>query len=189
MTTLSGPLFVVAGVLIVAGVVKVISPAATATALRQIGWPSSPTVVRALAAVELVAAIAAIAGGSAVAWAAVAVLYAGFTGFVLWALGGNGALSSCGCFGREDTPPTAGHAAFNAAAAALAGLAVLDPVGLGNLDLGAAETALFAAMVAIGVALAVLALTRLPRLLALVHGTAPAPVRVFGSEGTALPGP
>ena len=177
-----------AGVLIVAGAVKAVSPAATATALRQIGWPSSPVVVRALATVELVAAIGAIAVGSALTWATVAILYAGFSGFVLWALGSNAALSSCGCFGREDTPPTAGHAAFNAAAAALATLATLDPVRLGDLDLTNSEAVLFTTLVGIGVALAVLALTALPRLLALVHGTAVAPVKVFGSEGSVRPG-
>lgn len=184
MTTLSGPLYVAVGVLMVAGLVKAVSPSATATALRQIGWPSSPVVVRGLAIVELAAAVTAVLTGSPLAWAAVAALYAGFAGFVLWSLGGDSALSSCGCFGREDTPPTAGHAAFNAAAAALAGLAVFEPVRIGDLALSDIETVLFSGVIAIGVALSVLALTALPRLHALVDGTAAMPVKVFGSESS-----
>ena len=46
--------------------------------------------------------------------------YAGFAVFILVALRRGWALSSCGCFGRPDTPPTPAHAVLNAGAAASA---------------------------------------------------------------------
>ncbi len=49
--------------------------------------------------------------------ALVAAAYAGFAVFVLVALRRGWALSSCGCFGRPDTPPTPAHAVLNAGAA------------------------------------------------------------------------
>ena len=52
--------------------------------------------------------------------------YAGFTAFVVLALTRGGVLSSCGCFGKADTPPTRAHAVVTGAAALVA-LAVAWP--------------------------------------------------------------
>ena len=49
--------------------------------------------------------------------ALVAFAYAGFAVFVLVALRRGWALTSCGCFGRPDTPPTLTHVVLNAGAA------------------------------------------------------------------------
>ena len=172
VTPLSGPLYVVAGVLVVAGATKVMTPAVTATALRRMRIPAPRLAARTLGGAELVIALVAIATGSPGAWGAVAGLYGAFTVFMIWALQDGGRIGSCGCFGQEDTPPTPGHAAFNAAATALAALAVSDPVRPGDLELSSAETAAFVILVATGIGLSVLAMTALPRLLAITSGEA-----------------
>jgi hypothetical protein len=55
----------------------------------------------------------------------VALSYLGFAAFVGLALRRGSPVSSCGCFGRADSPPTVSHAALNLAAAATAGWAAL----------------------------------------------------------------
>lgn len=131
---------------------------------------------RCLGVGEVTLTIAAIITGAPILWAGVAAAYAAFTIFILWALRDGGIVGSCGCFGREDTPPTPGHAAFNAAAAAIAGLAIADPVALSNFDGSAFTAALLVSLVSMGIVVAIAALTELPRTLALARGTAkPAP--------------
>jgi hypothetical protein len=188
VSALAGPLYVVTGVLLVAGLAKITTPSPTATALRILRIPAPLVAARLLGAAEVVLAVAAVAFGAPVLWALVAAAYAGFTVFVLWALQADEAVGSCGCFGQEDTPPTPGHAAFNAAGAALAALAIADPVRLGDFDGSAVEGVLLAALTVAGVALSVLAMTRLPRLLALVHGTAAPVVPTFGITDSASKG-
>jgi hypothetical protein len=50
----------------------------------------------------------------------VALAYGLFAVFVVVALKRGWALTSCGCFGRPDNPPTVAHAVLNAGAAAIA---------------------------------------------------------------------
>ena len=67
----------------------------------------------------------AVAVGGPVAWALVATSYLAFTAFVLAALRHGTMVGSCGCFGREDTPPHASHVVLNLALAGVAvGLAI-----------------------------------------------------------------
>lgn len=183
MNALAGPLYVVTGVLLVAGIAKIVRPSATATALRELHIPAPLRSAQLLGVAELVLAITAVATGHPLLWAGVAVSYSAFTVFILWALRGNGAIGSCGCFGREDTPPTPGHAAFNAAAATLAALAVADPLKISQFDGSNLQALLLIMLVSLGVLLVVAALTTLPRLLALANGTAPPVVPTFSTSG------
>lgn len=183
MNALSGPLYIVTGVLLVAGVAKLARPSATATALRSIGVPSPMLSTRVLGTIEIALTIAAIATGAAVLWAGVALAYTGFTVFILWALRDGEVLGSCGCFGREDTPPTPGHAGFNAAAAAIAALAISEPSRLSDFDGTLFEGILLTTFVVLGVALAVAMLTELPRTLALARGTAAPAAATFSIKG------
>lgn len=183
MNALSGPLYIVTGVLLVAGAAKLAQPSATATALRAIRVPSPMLSTRVLGAAELALTIAAIATGAPLLWAGIALAYAGFTVFILWALRDGGIVGSCGCFGREDTPPTPGHAGFNAAAAAIAALAVSEPSRLSDFDGSVFEGILFTAFVILGIALAVAMLTELPRTLALARGTATPAAPTFSIKG------
>jgi uncharacterized membrane protein YphA (DoxX/SURF4 family) len=184
VSALAGPLYVVTAVLVVAGGAKLLSPTATATTLRTIGVPKPNAATRLMGLAEIAVGIGAIVTGSALLWAAVALAYASFAAFILWALQADADIGSCGCFGHEDTPPTPGHAAFNAAAAAIAALAAADPVRIGDFDGSLAEGILFAALVATGTALSVLALTTLPRVIALARGTAAPQTPTFAVRAT-----
>ena len=184
VTALAAPLYIVTGVLILAGCAKVLTPSPTATALRELKIPRPLLAARAMGVGEIVVGIAAIGTGHAILWAVVAVMYAGFAIFILWALNGNGAIGSCGCFGHEDTPPTPGHAAFNAAAATIAGLSAVDPVSLSDYDGSAFEAAIALLLVVAGVVLSIAALTSLPRILSLARGTAAPYVPTFSLENS-----
>lgn len=151
-----------------AGAVKLRRPAGTSQALRTQGLPSTPGLVRSLGAAEVGLAVAALAQVPYAA-AVLAGAYAAFTGFVLLALLRDRPLSSCGCFGAPDLPPTAAHLAVTASAAlggavvALAGDASGLPA-LARADAGAAVAAVGGA--ALVCWLAYLVLTALPRLAA-----------------------
>lgn len=110
--------FATAALLVVSGIQKLGNPAPTAGALKSGGFPDRHSLVIGLALVEV-----AVGGGSLVvgdelfAWAQ-ATLYAVFGGFVVLALGRKIPIASCGCFGRQDTPPTLIHLGVNTLAAA-----------------------------------------------------------------------
>jgi len=84
-------------------------------------------------------------------------------------------LKSCGCFGKEDTPPTTGHLVLNVAAAVVAGIVALGPGGRGwssvHLETNAVVVGLFTVLTASVAAFAYLALTALPRLTTDAGGT------------------
>lgn len=189
MSSLAAPLYVVTGVLAVAGFAKLRTPSPTATALRALRVPRPLVAARVLGAVEVAIAVAAVVTASAVLWFAVAAAYAGFTAFILWALSGNEGVASCGCFGHDDTPPTPGHMVFNAVATTLAAFAVADPVALGDFDGTAIEAIVGIVLVGIGIALSVGALAHLPRTLALAHGTAAPSVATFSLSPQGSPSP
>lgn len=168
-----GPLWIAAGVLAVSGVAKLNDPAGTAPVLQLFRIPMPHLAARVLGAAELLLAIAAVLIGHPLLWGGVAAAYTIFCIVVLVLLRRPDA-ASCGCFGREDTPPTIGHLLFNAIAATLAGLAATDPVQPTALGWSTAEWFAAITLVVAGSALCVLAMTRLPRLRAIVAGTAPA---------------
>lgn len=97
------------------GLTKLVDTAPTAGALEQAGLPHSNTAVRALGAFEVVAGLVGLLTGGF--WLVPAILlYGGFTVFVWLAWQRHIPLQSCGCFGREDTPPTSIHFVYNALA-------------------------------------------------------------------------
>lgn len=170
------------GVLILAGLAKVRRPSATAGALRELSIPSPLLAARILGVGEVVIGIAAIASGARLLWAAVAGSYLAFTLFALWALADASRIGSCGCFGSEDTPITPGHAAFNAAAATVAVLAIVDPIVLSELQLSAGETVIAIALIGAGIALSIAGLTILPRTMRTARGETAPTVREFSLD-------
>ena len=169
MTPAAGPFAIAAALLVAGGLLKTARPADTATALRQSGLPATPGLVRAGGLVEAGLGVAALVRGDRVTAVLVAVSYAAFAGFVALALRRGTPLASCGCFGKEDSPPTRLHVALTAAAAVA--VAVQPGVGLAAVvraqPLGGVP---FLLLLCCGVAFAYLALTSVPRLLVLVHG-------------------
>ena len=185
VNVLTGPLMVVLGVLVVAGGAKLRSPSPTAAALEVLRFPKPLLAARLMGFVEVVLGIGAALTGEPALYGLVALSYGGFAAFILWALNGNEADISCGCFGHEDTPPTAGHAAFNAAAATIAALAIFNPVSLADFDGTVAEGVLAVIVTITAVVLCIAALTVIPRNLALVRGTAAPTSPTFALRSTA----
>jgi hypothetical protein len=120
---IAGVLGAAALLLVVAGAAKVADPTRTAGALRALGWPSSPGLVRAGAAAELLLGAAALVVGGPALALLVAASYLGFALFVMAALRSGTPVGTCGCFARADTPPTTAHVVLNAVLAAGAVLA------------------------------------------------------------------
>ena len=126
---LSGPFLAISALLVVAGSMKVYRPKFTVGALRAARLPAGPSLVRGLGLGELVVGIGAIVNGSPLWATAVAVFYIGFAGFVIHALRSGIPISSCGCFGSPDTPPSVGHVVLNSAATAVALAVAVAPIG------------------------------------------------------------
>lgn len=128
MEALAGPFFMFALLLVVSGVPKLRDPAATTRALHAIGLPPNLNLGRAVGVVEIATGSAAIVFGGTIAAAALGLLYAGFAGFILVGLRSS-QVSSCGCFGTDDTPPSALHLLIDIAAAATGLTLALHPIG------------------------------------------------------------
>jgi hypothetical protein len=129
MSVLAGPFAVASILLVVGGATKARRPHDTARAIRALRLPSPPVFVRLLAVGEMgIGAGALLAGGRAAALL-VAASYLGFSGFVVLAMLRGGVLSSCGCFGSTDTPPTIVHLLVTLGLAAASVATVADPVG------------------------------------------------------------
>jgi hypothetical protein len=116
---LIGLYLIATGLLVVAGVAKAIRPDDTARALNALvsAWARPAMTQRRMrmairggAVMEAALGVVAIAFPRQVTAGLVATSYALFAGVVLYARSRGGALSSCGCFGRADTPATALHA-------------------------------------------------------------------------------
>ncbi len=170
MAALAGPFLVAAALLGAGGASKVVRPTTTARALGTMGLPSSTALVRLGAGAELAVAAGALAVGGRLFAGLLAASYLAFTAFVLAALRRGVPLSSCGCFGVADTPPTPVHVGMNVAAAAVAGAVALGWAHGGGLsDITTMEGSLllrvvFVVLTAASAWLAYVALTELPKL-------------------------
>jgi len=129
MPALTGPALTAALLLVFAGAAKAVEPAMTVGALRALRLPVSRTGVRAGAAAELVVGLLAAGVGWAWVWWLVAASYLAFAAFVIAALRAGTMVGSCGCFGREDTPPHPVHVVVDVALAATAAAAAVLGIG------------------------------------------------------------
>ncbi len=152
--------------LALAGAAKAWRPLPTTRALRSVGLPGGVTAVRTLGVAEAILAVAAIVTSGPIAPALVALSYATFAGFVFFARRRGGSISSCGCFGTPDSPPTVAHIVVNAAAALIAAAGALWPARspLAELVHSPAAGVPLLLLVAVSTALAYLALAEWPRL-------------------------
>lgn len=171
---MEGWFFVVAAVLAGAGFAKVRDPAPTQGALAAASLPSSRLTVMSLGGIEILAGGYGLLVGGRVAGWMIATIYLGFAGFVVFALARDVPLQSCGCFGREDTPPSMFHVTVNVAAAS--GSAAYALGSARSLPSVLADQPLrgipYVAFMAIGVYALYLILTELPRLGAVAGGRA-----------------
>lgn len=123
--TASAAAVIALGLLGFAGVAKVVDPDPTTGAINAAGVATGNLVSRVLGAIEVCAALAGLIVGS-VAAAPAAILYLGFTVFTFLAVRRAIPVQSCGCFGREDTPPSRIHVVYNLCATASLVWLVLD---------------------------------------------------------------
>lgn len=166
MTPAAGPFAVAAALLVLAGAPKIARPRDTVNALHAVGIPAPVVSVRVAAFAEVAIGADALVNGNRPSGVFVALAYALFTAFVLLAFRRGAPLTSCGCFGRPDTPPTWIHVAVNAAAIAAAAAVAADP-GAGLPDAFRRQPyggVPYGLLVVCGTALAYLALSTLPRL-------------------------
>jgi len=164
---LAAPFFIASALLTLAGGAKLARPESTIGALKSIGLPGTRLIAQMLGLVEVgIGSIALIVGGL-IPSIAVALSYAGFAGFIVMALRKGGAVSSCGCFGTEDNPPTVGHLVLNVAAAVVGVGAAIG--GLGGIpDVISDQPAFgipFIGFITLGTWLSYLALSILPTLI------------------------
>jgi hypothetical protein len=166
---LIAPALVAAALLSLAGAQKLVDPTMTVGALRALRLPASPLVVRVGSAAELVLGAAAITIGGAVVWSLVALSYLAFAGFVLAALRSGTMIGSCGCFGRDETPPHPLHLALDVGLAAVAGaMALTTPTApIEALADHPADAVAVVASAAVALYLLYAAFVELPRTLSL----------------------
>ncbi|MGI9022140.1 MAG: MauE/DoxX family redox-associated membrane protein [Acidimicrobiales bacterium] len=170
MGALAGP-FVAAAVLLgLGGALELRRPAATVGAMRAMHLPSSPLAVRLGGGAVLAVSVVAVVWPTRWVAAAVGGAYLLLSGFVLAALLRRVPIGSCGCFGRDDTPATAGHLLVNVAAAAVAATVAMGPGPRGwasaDLDPHPVAVVVFGLLTVSSALFAYMGLTLVPRLAA-----------------------
>lgn len=140
--------------LVVTGVAKIGRPRDVARAITAMGVPVPWWAGFVIGAVEVAIGIGALAHPAGL-WAQ-GIIYLAFAAWVAAALRLDAPLASCGCLGRDDTPPSGGHLALNILAAVLSLAAVTSgPIVLIS-GLGAVAQAL---VVVVGLYLSYIVLT------------------------------
>ncbi len=124
----SGPVTAVMVLLLFAGAQKIVDPSSTAGALRVARLPSSHPIVRFVGAAEVLVVVSFLVWGGPLPALAGAAFYGGFAWFVINALVRRLPISSCGCLGATETPPTMIHVVMNLGAVALLVTAVIIPI-------------------------------------------------------------
>jgi hypothetical protein len=171
MTIAAGPFVLGATLLVIGGVLKAWRPVDTANALRGVGLPGGSWLVRVGGAFEVAVGAVALAVGDRLVAALVAASYAGFAAFVGAALARDAPISSCACFGRADTPPSRAHVVVNVVLAVAATVVAVDPpASLREVVAGQPLAGIpFVLLVIAGVVAVFLALSTLPRTLAMAQ--------------------
>jgi len=172
MTVFAGPFFLATCLLGIAGFAKALQPTSTAGALAAMRVPHRRWMIRMGGFAEALLACAALATGDPMLAIFVALSYVAFAVFVILALRAGAPLSSCGCLGRIDTPPHLVHVVLDLLAASAAVVfAVQGAVSIFDVFADQPGSGVpFAAILVVGVAAAVLAMSALPRTLAAARG-------------------
>ena len=112
--------FLAAGLLVLAGGVKLVRPASTAQALIDAGVPGTLLLARALGAAEIGAGVWALVAPAAGGALALGAMYLGFAGFLGYVLVVRPDAGSCGCAGPTPVPPSRLHLVLNVVVGAVA---------------------------------------------------------------------
>ena len=111
--------------LILTGVAKIRSPGEVRRALTALGFPSIPLVGGVVGVVEVVVGSTTLFWGPSLV--AQGLLFVVLGIWVLVALRREVPIASCGCLGKDDTPPTVAHIVLNAIAASVSLVAAGGP--------------------------------------------------------------
>jgi Methylamine utilisation protein MauE len=179
VSVLAGPFAIASVLLAVGGALKALRPIDTANALVTVGvrFPRvlpARLAVRAGGLVEALIGVAALLVGGPALCALVAASYLAFAGFVVVALRSGAPVSSCGCFGKVDTPPSAVHVVLDLAFAGVA-VAAAFTGGVALPDVLADQPLLgipFVMLLVIGCSLTFLAFSALPKTMAALREVA-----------------
>jgi hypothetical protein len=106
---LAPPFFVAAGLLVLAGAVKLVAPEATAQAMLDAGLPGSRSVARGVGLAEIAAGLWAYVSPATGGAIACGVLYLAFAAFLSYVLLAHPDAGSCGCAGPTPVPPSRLH--------------------------------------------------------------------------------
>jgi hypothetical protein len=157
--------FLVAGLLVAAGVVKQLQPRGTAQALLDAGLPGSTAIARGVGVIEITVGVWALAAPAAGGAVALGVLYLAFAGFLGYVLRAHPDAGSCGCAGPTPVPPSRLHLWLNVVAG-LAGLAYAATTGTVDVSTWLASLGWVAVPALLGLVLggwlAVVAVTQAP---------------------------
>ncbi|HSO50378.1 MAG TPA: MauE/DoxX family redox-associated membrane protein [Acidimicrobiia bacterium] len=146
------------------GLAKLLDPDPTRGAMAAARLPSSRWIARGLGALEIAAAVVGLV--LAGVWLApAATLYAGFFLFTLVAVQQRLPIQSCGCFGRDDTPPTVLHVAFNLVSAGALTYSAVMGLPAVPWDAPPLDVLVYLSFALLGAYLAYLLLAQLPRTL------------------------
>lgn len=144
MSALDALTWVVAAVLLAAGVSKLLDPGPAARAIGSL-VPTAHTgtgAARALGAIEAAIGLAVLAIGGRASAALLAAAYLGVTATSIAAV--RRGLPSCGCFGERSARPTWSHVAINVGSLMIAVAGVVHPpVGVGDGLRGGSAIAAF----------------------------------------------
>jgi hypothetical protein len=119
--------FVAAGLLAWSGVTKVLRPDAASAALTAARLPGGRSVGRTLGLFEAGLGLWCLAAPAPAGAALLATAYLAFAGFVVLLLRSRTPVSSCGCLGGEEAPPSVGHVAVDLTMAAFGFAAAVAP--------------------------------------------------------------
>ena len=155
--------------LLLAGATKIARPPTTADLLHtlrvpRLGFPSAEAQAVALGVLEIMVGTAALAVGGPVTAALVGVFYVAFAAAVVRAL--MLGATSCGCFGRADSPPTRIHVAGNLGLAAVSFVAIGTATPLEVMDDQPASGIGFVVLVGVLAGLFLVLFTALPEAMA-----------------------
>ncbi len=185
MSVILGLAVIAAALLVVAGAQKLLDPTMTVGALHALRLPSSPGLVRLGSAAELGVGVGAIVLGGRVVWALVCLSYLAFSLLVTAALRSGRMLGTCGCFGRDDTPPHVLHLGLNLALAVAAGLAAIaGRMTLDELPLSVGARVATASLLVVGLVISYACYVKLPRVIAAAEVTSGRGARPSSGRGS-----
>ncbi len=137
--------------LVATGLVKLLRPNDTARALSMLGIPAARPATLMIGAAEVTTGALALITASVPTLAAQSILYSAFLIWIGYALVKQVPIVSCGCIGRDDTPPYWGHLMLNGFAV----IASLGSIGFGPVSPnGLIEATAHLLIVGIGAAMA-----------------------------------